>query len=107
MSENVIGDNIKRLRGERGLTQEQLAQRCEGRSVNQINGYERGRSRPSPRLIAIIAKALGVSAEDLTRPPSNDTRAAIRDAMAALKAMVAQETGASLSAIRVSVEIVQ
>ncbi len=103
---NLVGDNIRRLRLERGLTQEKLGQRCGGRSVNQINGYERGRSRPSPRLLAILAKALDVSVDELTSPLHGGAEATARELIMELKARLARDIGVLPGSVRLSIEIV-
>lgn len=54
-----IGDNIKRLRNERGLTQEELALKC-GLSRSYIADLERNRYSPSLKTLKIIAGGLGV-----------------------------------------------
>jgi len=105
---NVIGDNIRKHRLALGLTQEQLAAKAGGRSVNQINGYERGRSRPSPAILSILAHALGVTTSELTAD-DNVTAAAsasIGQLIAELRATVAVANKMPVSAIKVTLEIV-
>ncbi len=55
----MIGENIRRLREEAGLTQRELAKKA-GVSHSYISEVERGSTVPSVRLIEKIAKALGV-----------------------------------------------
>lgn len=57
-----LGERLKRLRIERGLTQEQLGDPYSGAYVSQI---ERGRRLPRPEPLALFAKRLGVTPEEL------------------------------------------
>lgn len=59
-----IGDNIRKLRLERGLTQKQLADSC-GVADATIRAYELGKANPTTKTTAKIAKALDVSAAEL------------------------------------------
>lgn len=53
----IVGANVRRLRKNRGLTQEQLA--FESRlDLTYIGGIERGRRNPSLLVLARIAEAL-------------------------------------------------
>jgi transcriptional regulator with XRE-family HTH domain len=55
----ILGRNVRRLRQQRKLTQEQLA--FEARiDLTYVGGIERGRRNPSLLVMARIAKALGV-----------------------------------------------
>ncbi len=62
----TIGDRLRRLRAERGLTQEQLAERA-GLSVDMIKKLEQGQ-RQSARLTTLVAlaDALDVTLAELT-----------------------------------------
>jgi transcriptional regulator with XRE-family HTH domain len=104
--DNHIGDNIRRIRLARGLTQAQLGQKAGGRSVNQMNAYECGRSRPSPPIAAIIAEALGVPVGELTGTASGIGKTRLGQLMAELKKQAAADLDVPSSAVRVSVEIV-
>lgn len=64
----VVGGNVRRLRIERGLTQEQLAFEA-GIDLTYEGGIERGKRNPSLMVIASIAEALNVAPSDLLRPP--------------------------------------
>ena len=55
----IIAANVRRLRLERGFTQEQLAHECE-LDLTYIGGIERGRRNPSVKVIGKLATALGV-----------------------------------------------
>lgn len=60
-----LSDNLKRIREERGISQEELAERC-GMSKSQLSKLETG-SQKNPHLetVVTISSALGVSMEEL------------------------------------------
>ncbi|WP_068074034.1 helix-turn-helix domain-containing protein [Novosphingobium lentum] len=60
----IVGDNVRRLRGKRGLTQEQLAHDAEI-DVTYLRGIESRRRNPSVAVIGKIAAALGAHPRDL------------------------------------------
>lgn len=62
----IVGSNVRRLRKERGLTQEQLAFEA-GLDLTYIGGIERGRRNPSLLVMARVAEALGSSLIELLR----------------------------------------
>lgn len=53
----VLGRNVRRLRRQRGMTQEELAFEAEI-DLTYMGGIERGRRNPSLLVMARIAKAL-------------------------------------------------
>ncbi len=63
----LVGRNAARLRKERGLTQEQLAERS-GLSQQYLSGLEQGRRNPTIVTLYEIASALGVSHVNLVSP---------------------------------------
>lgn len=63
MSEETIGQRLKRLRRERGLSHDALA--IPGCSATYICFIERERRMPSVRVIRLLAERLGVSAHYL------------------------------------------
>jgi transcriptional regulator with XRE-family HTH domain len=63
----LVGRNVKRVRQDKGLTQEQLAERS-GFSQQYISGLEQGRRNPTIVSIYELATALGVSHMELVRP---------------------------------------
>jgi transcriptional regulator with XRE-family HTH domain len=63
----LVGDNCARIRKERGLTQEELAERC-GLSQQYLSDLERGKRNPTIVTIYEIAQALGVSHLGLLQP---------------------------------------
>ena len=60
----AIGENIKRIRKEKGLTQKTLGELCKINEV-QIRQYELGKANPKIETIQKIANALGVSEYEL------------------------------------------
>lgn len=63
----LVGRNALRIRKERGLTQEQLAERS-GLSQQYISGLEQGRRNPTIVTLYELATALGVSHVLLVEP---------------------------------------
>ena len=59
-----LGDNIRKLRIENKLTQEQLAKKI-GKTKNVISNWERGDNRPDADTIELICGILGVSPNEL------------------------------------------
>lgn len=55
----VVGGNVRRLRIERGLTQEQLAFEA-ALDLTYVGGIERGKRNPSLLVLVRIAEALQV-----------------------------------------------
>jgi transcriptional regulator with XRE-family HTH domain len=69
MSEEILikfGARIKQLRQEKGLTQEQFAQKC-GLHKNYIGMIERGERNPSLINIEVIAKGLELTIAKLMK----------------------------------------
>ena len=60
----VVGRNVRRLRLEKGVTQEQLAHDAE-LDVTYLRGIERERRNPSLMLLARLAGALDVELPSL------------------------------------------
>lgn len=60
----VVGENIRRIRFQRGLTQEQLAEEL-GMSVRYLAGVERGERNLSLDTLDDLAARLGVQTEAL------------------------------------------
>jgi len=63
----LVGRNVKRIRQEKGLTQEQLAERS-GFSQQYISGLEQGQRNPTIVSLYELATALGVSHMELVSP---------------------------------------
>lgn len=60
----LVGRNVARIRQQKGLTQEQLAE-ASGFSQQYISSLERGRRNPTVITLYELAQALGVSHVDL------------------------------------------
>ncbi len=58
------GDRLRAIREQRGLTQQELTERC-GLGVNAIWKYENGENDPTGDVIARIAKELEVTSDFL------------------------------------------
>ncbi|WP_142415460.1 helix-turn-helix domain-containing protein [Hathewaya massiliensis] len=67
-----IGDKIKHLRKEKGLTQQELAIRCE-LSKNAIWNYENNKRNPNIETLTKIAQALGVDINKLCNYEKNNS----------------------------------
>lgn len=61
----TIGENLKRIRKERHLTQKQLGSLC-GMADSAIRRYELGKSTPKIQTLHKIAKGLGIPVHVLT-----------------------------------------
>lgn len=66
-----LGAAVRRLRLDRGWTQEELAQRAD-RHWTYIGGIERGERNVTVQVIADLARALGVEIRDLFPPGQGD-----------------------------------
>lgn len=62
---SILGDNVKRIRIEKGLSQDELAQRVGYTSRSTISCIESGKRDCSQRQIVALADALGISPGDL------------------------------------------
>lgn len=60
----IVGTNVRRLRVERKLTQEQLAHDSEI-DLTYLGGIERGRRNPSIAVLGRVAAALGTHPAEL------------------------------------------
>jgi transcriptional regulator with XRE-family HTH domain len=60
-----VGDRIRQLRLERGLTQMELAFKCNETDYSQINRIELGKVNFSLSFLKLIADILEVNPEDL------------------------------------------
>ncbi len=67
MAENRVGANLARLRLDRGLTLEALADKA-GLSLFAVGQIERGYGRPRMKTLLCLARALGATLGDLTTP---------------------------------------
>ena len=69
----LVGQNVRRIRLEKGLTQEQFSE-ISGFSQQYVSGLETGRRNPTVVTLYELAKALGVSHMELVQPPQARTR---------------------------------
>ena len=60
----TVGENIKKTRIEKGLTQKRLGELC-GISESNIRKYENNKQNPKYETVIKIAKALGCEVTDL------------------------------------------
>lgn len=82
-----IGTNVRRFRVRAGLTQGQLAERAEMADAT-VSRIERGRLEPSSDLLAKLAGALRVKADDLLGPAKDSGKPRYRASIAKLVATV-------------------
>lgn len=66
----IFGRNVRRLREEAGLSQEQLAFEA-GMKRGYLSDLERGVRNPTIRALARLATALSVDPQSLLAPPRN------------------------------------
>ncbi|MEK6581436.1 MAG: helix-turn-helix transcriptional regulator, partial [Nitrospirota bacterium] len=59
-----FGKNLSRFRKEKGLTQEDLVKKS-GVAISQIRRYEADNSSPTLDVVTRLAKALGVSIDEM------------------------------------------
>ncbi len=64
MRDNIVGDNVRRMREKMGLTQEELALRCD-LTQGYINFLENGRRGYTRKSLSKIANALGIPISQL------------------------------------------
>jgi transcriptional regulator with XRE-family HTH domain len=69
----LVGQNVRRIREKKGLTQEQFAE-ISGFSQQYISGLEQGRRNPTVITLHELATALGASHVDLITPPKGRQR---------------------------------
>ena len=66
----LVGQNVRRIRLEKGLTQEKFSE-ISGFSQQYVSGLETGHRNPTVVTLYELAEALGVSHIDLVRPPTH------------------------------------
>ncbi len=66
--EEIVGQNVRRLRAGLGLTQEALAHRADI-DTRYVGGIERGEENPSVAVLGRIAEVLEVHPAELLREP--------------------------------------
>jgi transcriptional regulator with XRE-family HTH domain len=106
----LIGERIKAVREERGLTRADLAYKAEVTPAAVWNWEEHG-SRPRPPVLKMVARVLGVSEDELltgnvttlkspTRPVSS------HEIIEEARRAIAAATGFPLARIKLKLEIV-
>ena len=66
-SKNMIGDNVKKFRKKKGLTQDGLARKADIPYTTLTKLESNVVKKPSVQTVAKIARALGISMEDLIK----------------------------------------
>ena len=61
---------LRRLRLQKGLTQQQLAKKANGMSYTFLSNIERGKADPSLSTLKRLATALGVTVSELVQEPT-------------------------------------
>ena len=79
----TIGENIRRLRKEAGLTQEQLADKL-GVSYQSVSRWELGVTYPDMEMIPALTECFGVSADALLGMPQVQREREAEKALTAL-----------------------
>lgn len=69
----IVGDNFARIRREKGLTQEQVAERS-GFSQQYLSSLERGQRNPTIITIYELSLALGTTYSNLILPETTQAR---------------------------------
>lgn len=67
----LVGRNFARLRNEKGMTQERVAE-LSGLSQQYLSGLERGQRNPTIITLYELAEALGVSHVELITPDDGE-----------------------------------
>jgi transcriptional regulator with XRE-family HTH domain len=67
----IFGENLKRLRVEKGISQEDMAKKIKIHA-NHLSRYERGLSAPSIEVVEKMAKLLDVSIDELVSGSVNE-----------------------------------
>lgn len=67
----LFGENLKRLRVEKGISQEDMAKKIKIHA-NHVSRYERGLSAPSIEVVEKMAKLLDVSIDELVSGSVNE-----------------------------------
>lgn len=70
----LVGRNVRRLRLQKGLTQEELSA-ASGFSQQYISGLERGLRNPTVVSVYELAQAIGVNYLELMKPDKGRKRA--------------------------------
>ena len=96
----AVGQRIRALREERGLTQEKLAYESEVRSKGHLSSIEAGLVMPTIATLKVIADGLGVLVVDLVNDPDDGDRAKVVELTRGLPTGVLRKLVKELSASR-------
>lgn len=75
----AVGERIRSLRTEAGMTMEELADETEGASKGHLSNIERGLVRPNVNTLKQVADGLGVKPLDLMTFPKRSVRERLVD----------------------------
>ncbi len=98
----AVGQRIRALREEAGLTQEQLAFTIEGGSKGHISSLEQGLVMPTVATLKGIADRLGLLVADLVNNPTEGDRAKLIEFSRSLKPGVLRKLVRELAAAKPS-----
>ena len=98
----VLGERLKKARKDRGLTQEQLAERA-GLSTRHIAKIEKGDVNPSFEVLSTLVKTLGVSFDAIFDPASEQVEADLQEIAGLYRACPEQGQRMILAAVRAMV----
>lgn len=87
----AFGAKMRELREARGLSQSKIAE-LTGVSRNAVSQWEAGVTQPTTKRLNILAKALGVSVEQLIAPPAVNRLAVIEAAIRLIDRLGVEET---------------
>lgn len=95
--ENLVIDNIRRIRKEKGITQEKLAEYC-GTSASYIGLMETYKNTPKLATIERIAEALNVPAGVLFNEKETEPDVVVEEQKAVLRERIKKEIMKSMEA---------
>lgn len=95
--ENLVIDNIRRIRKEKGITQEKLAEYC-GTSASYIGLMETYKNIPKLATIERIAEALNVPAGVLFNEKETEPDVVVEEQKAVLRERIKKEIMKSMEA---------
>jgi transcriptional regulator with XRE-family HTH domain len=82
ISAELNGPVLRELRELGGMNLRDLAKQCELKGVpishSQLSKYERGKCRPRPALLPVLASVFGCEPRDLCKSSASPVKAAVR-----------------------------
>lgn len=99
----VLGEQLKKARKDRDLTQEQLAERS-SLSTRHIAKIEKGDVNPSFEVLSTLVKTLGVSFDAIFDPASEQVEAELQEIAGLYRACPEQGRRLILAAVRAMVK---